>query len=109
MLGLAEPMSVDFTNSSWLTYEQIASQIVSTLSLVPVFGEFASATQEIIETSGEQLVWRNELEGNQIGDEVITFPPKKETLQGPSDRIRTCGILLPKRFSAFFIVVYSNL
>ena len=64
MLGLAEPMSVDFTNSSWLTYEQIASQIVSTLSLVPVFGEFASATQEIIETSGEQLVWRNELEGN---------------------------------------------
>ena len=24
---------------------------------------------------------RNELEGNQIGDVVITFPPKSETLQ----------------------------
>ena len=24
---------------------------------------------------------RNELEGNQIGDEIITFPPKVETLQ----------------------------
>lgn len=26
-------------------------------------------------------ICRNELEGNQIGDEVITFPPKEETLQ----------------------------
>ena len=26
-------------------------------------------------------ICRNELEGNQIGDEVITFPPKAETLQ----------------------------
>lgn len=26
-------------------------------------------------------ICRNELEGNQIGDEVITFPPKSETLQ----------------------------
>lgn len=64
MLGLTEAMSVDFTNSSWLTYEQIASQIIGALSLAPIFGQFASATQEIIETSGEQLVWRNELEGN---------------------------------------------
>ena len=54
-------------------------------------------------------ICRNELEGNQIGDEVITFPPKKETLQGPSDRIRTCGILLPNRFSAVFIGIYSGL
>ena len=27
-------------------------------------------------------ICRNELEGNQIGDETITFPPKAETLQG---------------------------
>ena len=27
-------------------------------------------------------IGRNELEGNWIGDEVITFPPKAETLQG---------------------------
>ena len=26
-------------------------------------------------------ICRNELEGNQIGDEVITFPPKEESLQ----------------------------
>lgn len=26
-------------------------------------------------------ICRNELEGNQIGDKVITFPPKEETLQ----------------------------
>ena len=26
-------------------------------------------------------ICRNELEGNQIGDEVIIFPPKEETLQ----------------------------
>lgn len=26
-------------------------------------------------------ICRNELEGNQIGDEVITFPPKEETIQ----------------------------
>ena len=26
-------------------------------------------------------ICRNELEGNRIGDEVITFPPKEETLQ----------------------------
>lgn len=26
-------------------------------------------------------ICRNELEGNQIGDEIITFPPKVETLQ----------------------------
>ena len=26
-------------------------------------------------------ICRNELEGNKIGDEVITFPPKEETLQ----------------------------
>lgn len=26
-------------------------------------------------------ICRNELEGNQIGDEVITFPPKEKTLQ----------------------------
>lgn len=26
-------------------------------------------------------ICRNELEGNQIGDEVITFPPKVDTLQ----------------------------
>ena len=26
-------------------------------------------------------ICRNELEGNQIGDEVIVFPPKAETLQ----------------------------
>ena len=26
-------------------------------------------------------ICRNELEGNQIGDEVVTFPPKSETLQ----------------------------
>lgn len=26
-------------------------------------------------------ICRNELDGNQIGDEVITFPPKAETLQ----------------------------
>ena len=26
-------------------------------------------------------ICRNELEGNQIGDQVITFPPKEETLQ----------------------------
>lgn len=26
-------------------------------------------------------ICRNELEGNQIGEEVITFPPKAETLQ----------------------------
>lgn len=26
-------------------------------------------------------ICRNELEGNQLGDEVITFPPKAETLQ----------------------------
>ena len=31
------------------------------------------------------------------------------TLVGPSGETRTPGILLPKRFSAFFIVVYSNL
>ena len=28
----------------------------------------------------DKICW-NELEGNQIGDEVITFPPKEETLQ----------------------------
>ena len=27
-------------------------------------------------------ICRNELEGNLIGDKVITFPPKSETLQG---------------------------
>ena len=26
-------------------------------------------------------ICRNELEGNKIGDEVVTFPPKSETLQ----------------------------
>ena len=26
-------------------------------------------------------ICRNELEGNQIGDEIVTFPPKEETLQ----------------------------
>ena len=26
-------------------------------------------------------ICRNELEGNQIGDEVVTFPPKADTLQ----------------------------
>ena len=26
-------------------------------------------------------ICRNELEGNRIGDDVITFPPRKETLQ----------------------------
>ena len=28
----------------------------------------------------DEICW-NELEGNQIGDEVITFPPKEEPLQ----------------------------
>ena len=29
----------------------------------------------------DEEICRNELEGNQIGDEIITFPPKVETLQ----------------------------
>ena len=44
-------------------------------------------------------ICRNELEGNQIGGEVITFPPKAETLQGGVD-IPADGVpRLPAEFS----------
>lgn len=44
-------------------------------------------------------ICRNELEGNRIGDEVITFPPKEKTLQEryhlflQLNRSKSCGQL----------------
>ena len=42
-------------------------------------GEFARCALYMAVMDDE--ICRNELEGNRIGDEVITFPPKEESLQ----------------------------
>ena len=41
-----------------------ADIVIGKLSDVPVYGKFASATQDIIQTASQQYNWRRELNGN---------------------------------------------
>lgn len=63
-LDLDLELPEEIPENSWELYEMFADLVIGKLSEIPVYGEFASATQEIIQTASQQYNWRRELNGN---------------------------------------------
>ena len=64
-ISLMATRGADNTSSAqWELYQLFANYAIERLSEIPVYGEFASATQEIINTSSQQFNWRRQLYGN---------------------------------------------